>query len=56
MLNPITALIQMYRDVLLYHQAPALADVALTLVVGLIVMAAGSLVFKRLERRFAEEI
>jgi lipopolysaccharide transport system permease protein len=56
MLNPITALIQMYRDVLLYHQPPALTDVALALAMGLIVMAAGSMVFKRLERRFAEEI
>jgi lipopolysaccharide transport system permease protein len=55
-LNPITALMQMNRDVLLYHQPPALTDIALTLAAALIIMAAGSLVFKRLERRFAEEI
>ena len=56
MLNPMTALIQMYRDVLLYHRLPSLEDTALTMCAGLILMAAGSLIFKRLERRFAEEI
>jgi lipopolysaccharide transport system permease protein len=56
MLNPITALMQMYRDVLLYHRPPSLTYMAFTLAVGLVIMVAGSLVFKRLERRFAEEI
>lgn len=56
MLNPVTALIQMYRDVLLYHQFPALRDVALTIAFGLFIVVAGSIVFKKMERRFAEEI
>jgi len=56
MLNPITALIQMYRDVLLYHRLPSLESTALTLAAGVMLIAAGSLIFKRLERRFAEEI
>jgi lipopolysaccharide transport system permease protein len=56
MLNPMTALIQMYRDVLLYHQLPAPQDVAVTIAAGLFIMVAGTLVFKKLERRFAEEI
>lgn len=56
LLNPITALMQMYRDVLLYHQPPALGNAALTLGAGLILMVIGTMVFKRLERRFAEEI
>ena len=56
LLNPITALMQMYRDVLLYHQLPALGNAALTLGAGLILMVIGTMVFKRLERRFAEEI
>lgn len=56
LLNPITALMQMYRDVLLYHRPPALENVALTLGAGLILMVIGTMVFKRLERRFAEEI
>ena len=56
MLNPMTALIQMYRDVLLYHQLPAPQDVAVTIAAGLFIMVVGTLVFKKLERRFAEEI
>ncbi|MGB4086984.1 ABC transporter permease [Methanothrix sp.] len=56
LLNPVTALIQMYREVLLYHQLPGLRNLALSLAVGLLLLAAGSAIFKRLERRFAEEI
>jgi len=56
MLNPMSALIQMYRDVLLYHRLPSIEDFALTLGVGLVLVAAGSFIFSRLERRFAEEI
>lgn len=56
MLNPVTVMIQMYRDVLLYHNAPALADLAFTLLMGMVIIALGSVAFKRLERRFAEEI
>ncbi len=56
MLNPVTALIQMYRDLLLYHRPPSFYDAALTLGVGIIILATGSIIFSRLERRFAEEI
>jgi len=56
MLNPVTVMIQMYRDVLLYHVAPTLADLAFTLLTAATIILLGSLVFKRLERRFAEEI
>ena len=56
MLNPVTVMIQMYRDVLLYHNAPTLADLSFTLLTAATIILLGSLVFKRLERRFAEEI
>lgn len=56
MLNPITVIIQMYRDILLYHTAPAPADLASTFLVGGAIILIGSAAFKRLERRFAEEI
>ncbi len=56
MLNPLTGIIQMYRNVLLYHQLPSLVSVAFTLSVGLIMAISGSYIFHRLERRFAEEI
>ncbi len=56
MLNPMTVMIQMYRDVLLYHQMPSPWDVAFTLLSGLGITLIGSAIFQRLERRFAEEI
>jgi len=56
MLNPMTVLIQMYRDVLLYHQMPSPWNVAFTLLAGLGITLIGSAIFQRLERRFAEEI
>jgi lipopolysaccharide transport system permease protein len=56
MLNPMTVMIQMYRDVLLYHQMPSPWDVAITLLAGLGITLIGSAIFQRLERRFAEEI
>jgi len=56
MLNPVTVIIQMYRDILLYHAAPAPADLAFAFLVGIAIVLLGSAVFKRLERRFAEEM
>jgi lipopolysaccharide transport system permease protein len=56
MLNPFTVVIQMYRDILLYHTAPAPADLAFAFLVGIALIMLGSAIFKRLERRFAEEI
>jgi lipopolysaccharide transport system permease protein len=56
MLNPMTVLIQMYREVLLYHQMPPAWDVLFTLAAGIGMALIGSAIFQRLERRFAEEI
>ncbi len=56
MLNPMTVLIQTYREFLLYGVTPSLASLLALLAVGAVMVAAGTPVFKRLERRFAEEI
>jgi len=56
MLNPMTVLIETYREFLLYGVTPSLASLLALLAVGAVMVAAGTLVFKRLERRFAEEI
>jgi lipopolysaccharide transport system permease protein len=56
MLNPITRLIEMYRDVLLFDSIPGFIDFGLTIVSGIILFALGSWLFKRLSRRFAENI
>jgi len=56
MLNPMTIIMEMYRESLLYSKAPSGAEVALSLAAGFGLLLAGTFVFKRLERRFAEEI
>ncbi|MBK7386522.1 MAG: ABC transporter permease [Methanothrix sp.] len=56
MLNPMTGIIQMYREILLYHQIPPLESIVFTLSAGLFIAIIGSYIFRRLERRFAEEI
>lgn len=56
MLNPVTNFMQIYRDILLYAQTPSLVSIAFVLVSAIISLAAGAAVFKRLERRFAEEL
>jgi lipopolysaccharide transport system permease protein len=56
MLNPITRLIEMYRDILLNDSFPKITDFALTFMFGVFLFILGSLLFRKLNRRFAEEI
>lgn len=56
MLNPITRLIEMYRDVLLYDSVPKITDFVITFIFGISLFIFGSILFRRLSRRFAEEI
>ncbi|MDD3977824.1 MAG: ABC transporter permease [Methanomicrobium sp.] len=56
MLNPMTILMEVYRDFLLYGVTPSVLSLLVLLGVGIIIIAIGSVVFKRLERRFAEVI
>jgi lipopolysaccharide transport system permease protein len=55
-LNPITLLIGMFRDVFLNGKIPGMWDFLFVLAVGLILVMIGDMVFKRLQRRFAEEV
>ncbi|TFH46853.1 MAG: ABC transporter permease [ANME-2 cluster archaeon] len=56
MLNPITRLMVMYRDILLYDTIPSLSDFAVVTLFGVITFSIGTTVFRRLSRRFAEEV
>ena len=56
MLNPVIVAIQMYRDILLYHTTPACRNLAFAFMVRGAIILLGSAIFKRLERRFAEEM
>ena len=56
MLNPITRLITMYRDVLLDGTIPKISDFGIVIASGLILFVIGTLLFKKQSRRFAEEL
>ena len=56
LLNPITVLMEMYRNFLIYGIAPAPVNIIYLIIVASILVIVGMAVFKRLERRFAEEI
>ncbi len=56
MLNPVTALIEMYRDVLLYSKLPRLTDFSAVIIFGIVLFIFGSWLFEKLSPRFAEEI
>lgn len=54
-INPFTCLINAYRDVFLYHQLPELNSLLYVLIVSIIILVIGYLVFKKLEKGFAEQ-
>ncbi|MCJ7445706.1 MAG: ABC transporter permease [Methanotrichaceae archaeon] len=56
MLNPITAIMLIYRDILLYGTAPSYENIAILVISAVITLILGGAAFMRLQRRFAEEI
>ena len=56
MLNPITRLINMYRDIILDGTIPKISDFVVVLIFGAILLLVGSAIFRKLSRRFAEEV
>jgi lipopolysaccharide transport system permease protein len=55
-LNPITQYIIMYRDVMVVGNLPSLFSIVVTIGFAMAAYLVGSLVFNKLQRRFAEEI
>ena len=55
-LNPVTPVVNAYRDVLYYGKTPDLTTLLLATGIGLITIILGVLIFGRLQRRFAEEL
>ena len=55
-LNPMTTIIDAYRDAFLYHVWPDFQALGIILVFSLIVLVIGYLVFKKLETGFAEQL
>jgi lipopolysaccharide transport system permease protein len=56
MLSPITRLMIMYRDVLLYGSIPSVSDFLIVAVSGFLFLGLGSIIFEKLSPRFAEEV
>lgn len=54
--NPMTYIINAYRDIFYYQQMPDFASLAMVLVGSIIFCVIGYLIFNKLQRRFAEEI
>lgn len=54
--NPVTILIDAYRDCFLYHVWPNWIGLGAVLLLSVIVIIVGRMVFRKLERGFAEEL
>lgn len=55
-LNPLTVIINAYRDAFLYHCWPDFIGLLLVLAFSVIVLVIGYFIFKKLEKGFAEEL
>ena len=54
--NPLTELINAYRDIFLYHQIPELMPVLYLVGITILVFFIGLAIFRKLEKGFAEEV
>ena len=55
-LNPMTTLMFAYRDAFMYHQWPDFTNLFFVLILGLVTLAIGYQIFKKLEKGFAEKL
>ncbi len=55
-LNPMTSVITAYRDILYYKQAPHINTLLEAAILGVLLLVIGEVVFRLLQRNFAEEL
>lgn len=55
-LNPMTQVVEAYRNIFLYHQLPNLEGFVYLVVISIIILGIGLLIFRKLEKGFAEEV
>lgn len=55
-LNPMTPIIQAYRTVLYYKEIPQIETLLHATILGILVLVIGSVVFRKLQKGFAEEL
>ena len=56
MLNPMTAVITCYRDILYWKQPPRLGTLSMSLGYGIVILIVGWFLFDHLQKHFAEEL
>lgn len=55
-LNPLTVLINAYREIFLYHHIPGMKGLLMVALLSIIILICGYKIFRKLERNFAEEL
>lgn len=55
-LNPMTHIINAYRDIFMYHQLPGFNSFLFMIIVSFIILVVGLMIFKKLQKGFAEEL
>jgi ABC-2 type transport system permease protein len=53
-LNPMTPIIKIYRQILYYKEVPHLQTLGLALVMGIVFIFVGAVLFRKLQKGFAE--
>ena len=55
-INPMTYIIEGFRDIFYYHQIPNVKMLGIVLVIGILLCIVGYLIFNKLQKKFAEEL
>ena len=55
-INPMVEIINAYRDIFYYQTMPNLKALGILAVIGIVIMFIGYWIFKKLEKKFAEEL
>ncbi len=55
-LNPMAHFIDIYRNIFYYHTNPSFASLLYIFVIAIVILVAGYLIFRKLEKGFAEEV
>lgn len=56
LLNPMTLIIQSLRECLIYNSLPKLSYLIVIIIIDVVIIKLGHLIFKKIEKEFAEEI
>ena len=55
-MNPLTIIVMSYRDIFMYHVWPPMKQLGAVFILALVILVIGYMVFKKLEKGFAEEL